>query len=75
MPNPYTITITFNGRTESSTNYRFGYSIQDFKYEIIGNKLNYSLKLNTKSTTSATINYYTNNANKINSLQINYLII
>lgn len=72
--NPATITITLS-RTQTSTNYRFGYSIQDINYQISLNKLNYTLRLSSTTATAALLDFYTNNANHLILFSISYLVI
>jgi hypothetical protein len=73
--NPSTFTISFAGRTHSSTNYSFGYSINHITYTISNHQVNYTLASTSKTSTSVTMSFYTNNANKISNLAIAYILI
>ena len=72
-PSIFTVTVS---RTQSSTNYRFGVSIQSINYQITNNKLNYTIvPSGANAATSADLAFYTNNANKIATLKVSYIII
>jgi hypothetical protein len=68
--------LTFSGRVQATTDYLFGYAIQEINYFITNDKLNYSVTATgAKSATSIMANLYTSNLNKISILNINYIII
>jgi hypothetical protein len=72
--NPATITITYS-QSPTSSGYRFGYSIKQIDYQIMNNKLNYSLQINSLSSSSASLDFYTDNANHLLTFVVGYLTI
>lgn len=69
-------TLTFSGRVQATTNYLFGYAIQEINYQITNLKLNYSVTATgAKTATSIMANLYTSYLNKISVLNIYYIII
>lgn len=56
--------------------YQIGYSMRSINYEIQNQRLNYSCLVDgAKSQSNIQATFYTNNANKINSVQIFYILL
>ena len=71
-PLQFTITLT---RTDPSTQYHFGYNIQQVNY-LMGQVVNMSFTINgTRTATTIIGSFYTNTASRINVLKINYAVL
>lgn len=72
--NPHSFTFTFS-YPQMNTSYHMGISINEMNYAFPPSKaLNYSVDAVSKTTTSIPLEFYTNNANKINIMVVDLVI-